>query len=80
MKNDLPENLEEAIRFSLTIGPLSGVLKRTYNVMRDFTHQEFAVAFSEMEKWRDGSSTVKTPEEILQSLFERLVSRDNPER
>lgn len=63
-----PKTLDEAIKFSLCVGPLSEITERTYLILKDFLSQRFGVAML--------LSTNTETETALKVLFEEIVRRE----
>lgn len=63
-----PKTLDEAIKFSLCVGPLNEITERAYLVLKDFLSQRFGVAML--------MATNQETETALKVLFEEITRRD----
>ncbi len=64
-----PKSLQEAIDRALMIGPLSEVRERTFNQIKDFLAQRFAVAIM-------NASKDPIREETLMALFKTITKEE----
>lgn len=73
---ETPKTLQQAIENGIIEVKIGSSIPRSIeNHVIDFIAQKFGVSFLEIDAWREGSSTMKTPEEIIKGTYERITGK-----